>query len=69
MFSQLKKEIAVYTEVAEKTNVIIPRDPQEFYADFGFLSHPRLKDVNGQPLLVKSLLHINLNSGHIQEMP
>ena len=55
MFSQLKKEIAVYTEVAEKTNVIIPRDPQEFYADFGFLSHPRLKDVNGQPLLVKKL--------------
>lgn len=55
MFSQLKKEIATYNEVTEKVNVIIPRDPQEFYADFGFLTHPRLKDENGQPMVVEKL--------------
>lgn len=55
MFSQLKRELASYNEVAEKVNIIVPRDPQEFYKDFGFLTHPRLKDVNGQPLVVEKL--------------
>src|SRR5579864_5551746 len=55
MFSQLKKELASYNEVAEKIDVTIPRDPQEFYADFGFLTHPRLKDENGQPVVVEKL--------------
>lgn len=55
MFSQLKKEISSYNEIAEKINVIVPRDPQEFYKDFGFLTHPRLKDENGQPVIVEKL--------------
>lgn len=55
MFSQLKRELASYSEVAEKVKVVVPRDPQEFYEDFGFLTHPRLKDENGQPLVVEKL--------------
>ena len=55
MFSQLKKELAAIDEVTEKVEVLVPRDPQEFYADFGFLTHPRLKDENGKPLVVEKL--------------
>lgn len=55
MFSQLKRELAAFNEVAEKVDVLVPRDPQEFYTDFGFLTHPRLKDENGQPLVVEKL--------------
>lgn len=55
MFNQLKKELAAFEEVVEKIDVIIPRDPQEFYTDFGFLTHPRLKDENGQPVVVEKL--------------
>jgi hypothetical protein len=47
--------MAAYNEVAEQVNVIVPRDPQEFYVDFGFLTHPRLKDENGQPMIVEKL--------------
>lgn len=55
MFSQLKKELASYNEVNEKVNVVVPRDPQEFYEDFGFLTHPKFKDANGQPVIVEKL--------------
>lgn len=55
MFSQLKRELAAFNEVAEKVDVVVPRDPQEFYEDFGFLTHPRLKDENGQPVMVEQL--------------
>ncbi len=39
----------------KKYAITTPRDPQEFYEDFGFLTHPRLKDETGKPLLVKRL--------------
>jgi len=55
MFNQLKRELASYSEVAEKVNVVVPLDPEEFYKDFGFLTHPRLKDENGQPVVVEKL--------------
>lgn len=55
MFSQLKRELASIDEVTEKVDVLVPRDPQEFYTDFGFLTHPRLKDENGRPLVVEKL--------------
>lgn len=49
---QLRKQ-----EPKEKSNIslTIPRDPQEFYEDFGFLPHPKLRDENGQPVLVRNL--------------
>jgi len=55
MFNQLKREVAAYSEVAEKVDVLVPRDPQKFYEDFGFLTHPKLRDTNGQPVMVEKL--------------
>lgn len=56
MFRQLRKELELYNgNISEDVDVIVPRDPQKFYEEFGFLSHPRLKDENGQPVVVKKL--------------
>ncbi|MDE2588564.1 MAG: hypothetical protein KGL95_02705, partial [Patescibacteria group bacterium] len=43
------------TKTRSKSELTVPRDPQKFYQDFGFLPHPRLKDGGGQPLLVQEL--------------
>jgi len=54
MFKKLKKELELDWE-EEPIKLDIPRDPQEFYEDFGFLYHPKLKDENNQPLVVRKL--------------
>jgi len=33
----------------------VPRDPQKFYEDFGFLTHPRIRDQNNQSIPVTQL--------------
>ena len=54
MFRHLKKELKIRDE-PEFEIIDVPEDPQKFYEDFGFLPHPRLRDQNGQPVLVKNL--------------
>lgn len=54
MFKRLKKELGRERPL-EPITVDVPRDPQKFYDDFGLLYHPRLKDENNQPILVKEL--------------
>ncbi len=53
MFKQLKKEIDAAPKL-EPISVNIPRDPQEFFFDFGGLQHPRLRE-NDQPVVIKEL--------------
>jgi len=54
LFKQLKKELRLIPET-EPLDFEIPRDPQQFYEDFGFLSHPRQRDSNNQPAVVTKL--------------
>lgn len=52
-FRNLVKRKPVKTR--SEVEITVPRDPQKFYQDFGFLPHPRLKDEEGQPLKVLEL--------------
>jgi len=54
LFKQLKKELRLIPET-EPLDFEIPRDPQIFYENFGFLSHPRIRDKNNQPVPVTKL--------------
>ena len=54
MFRRLKRELNL-RDGPDPVPIDIPRDPQKFYEDFGFLLHPRQKDANGFPALVKQL--------------
>ncbi len=54
MFRLLKKELAANPNL-KPLQVIVPRDPQKFYEDFGFLTHPRIRDKKNQSIPVTTL--------------